>query len=164
MKDGIVNAVLEHCAGSVYMTPKIRFVRTHPEAQLPERGSDGAVGYDVRSVMSYHLPPGKPTLVSTGWKIAVENGFEVQVRPRSGLALKQAVTVLNTPGTVDPDYRGSLGVILINHGRDDVYINAGDRIAQIVVAPVCLADMVEVQSFEDETARGEGGYGSTGVK
>lgn len=145
------------------MTPTIRFVRTNVNAKLPVKGTAGAVGYDVTAVGNMLVNPGQRVLVDTGWKIAVEDGYEVQVRPRSGLALKFGVTVVNTPGTVDPDYRGGLGVILINHGGDTFKISPGDRIAQLVVAPVTQAAMLEVESFEDSTVRGEGGYGSTGV-
>jgi dUTP pyrophosphatase len=145
-------------------TPVVRFLRTSPDAQIPTRGTDDAVGYDVRSTQNYILRPGARVLIDTGWKIAVQDGFEVQVRPRSGLALKKGITVLNTPGTIDPDYRGGLGVILINLSEEPFEINVGDRIAQLVVAPVTSANMVEVDAFDDATKRGEGGYGSTGVK
>jgi len=141
--------------------PKVRFVRTHPDAILPTRGTDGAVGWDVYSVEDADIG-GDPILVSTGWKIAVPDGYEVQVRPRSGLALKKGLSVLNTPGTVDPDYRGPLGVILFRSNGYITSIKKGDRIAQLVVAPVTRAAMVEVEAFDDVTARGEGGYGSTG--
>lgn len=145
-------------------TPNVRFVRTSPEAKLPVRGTEGAVGYDITSVENVLLMPGERRLIDTGWKIAVNEGYEIQVRPRSGLAVKHGITVLNTPGTVDPDYRGMMGIILINHDREKPFqINVGDRIAQIVVAPVCLGHLVEVESFEDTTERGEGGYGSTGM-
>jgi dUTP pyrophosphatase len=102
--------------------------------------------------------------VSTGWKVAVDDGYEVQVRPRSGLAYKNGVTVLNTPGTIDPDYRGVLGVVLINLGDMPFEVEIGDRIAQIVVAPVTPSTIEVVDSFYDETVRGEDGFGSTGVK
>ena len=144
-------------------TPTVRFVRTHPDAKLPTKGTEGAVGWDVYSVDEGWLFHGDVKLFSTGWNIAVPEGYEVQVRPRSGLALKEGITVLNTPGTVDPDYRGGLGVILTNCKTfGATYINKGDRIAQLVVAPVTSAAMVEVEAFDDETARGTGGYGSTG--
>lgn len=141
--------------------PRVRFVRTHPDAILPTRGTDGAVGWDVYAVEQAFVYD-QPVLVKTGWKIAVPDGYEVQVRPRSGLALKQGITVLNTPGTIDPDYRGDLGVILVGTAPSGRLIHKGDRIAQLVVAPVTRAAMVEVQAFDDTTERGEGGYGSTG--
>lgn len=147
------------------MTPKVRFVRTHPLAKLPVRGSVGAVGYDVCSVENVTLMPHERRLVDTGLKIAVQDGFEVQVRGRSGLALKNGISVLNSPGTIDPDYRGKVGVILYNSDMEKAFkVSVGDRIAQLVVSPVCLGEMVEVDEFEDTTERGEGGYGSTGVK
>lgn len=148
------------------MTPTVRFVRTNPDAKLPTKGTEGAVGWDVYAAEDAVLLPGMPTLISTGWNIAVQDGYEVQVRPRSGLALKSGVTVLNTPGTVDPDYRGPLGVILLKASGETVLqgyrVNKGDRIAQLVVAPVTNAAMVEVKAFDDDTARGTGGFGHTG--
>jgi dUTP pyrophosphatase len=107
------------------------------------------------------LKPGSRFPVPTGLAMAIPPGFEGQVRPRSGLAFKSGVTCLNTPGTVDADYRGEVKVILINHGEEDFTIRRGDRIAQLVVAPVVQAQWVEVESL-DETARGAGGFGSTG--
>lgn len=148
-----------------HILPKVRFVRTSSLAVLPARGTEGAVGYDVFAAEHKVLFAGSslPVLIDTGWKIAVQDGYEVQVRPRSGLALKKGVTVLNTPGTIDPDYRGTLGVILINHSLENFEVKPGDRIAQLVVAPVTRAAMIEVESFDDTTARGEGGFGSSGV-
>ena len=107
------------------------------------------------------LSPGARALVPTGLKIALEPGFEAQVRPRSGLALKHGITCLNSPGTIDSDYRGEVGVILINHGPEAFVIKRGERIAQLVVAKCEQAAMVEVAAL-DETARGSGGFGSTG--
>ena len=107
------------------------------------------------------LRPGDRAAVPTGLAIALPQGFEAQVRPRSGLALRAGVVPLNTPGTVDADYRGEVKVILINHGAEDLAIRRGDRIAQLVVAPVTRAAWVEVERLDD-TARGEGGFGSTG--
>lgn len=144
---------------------KVRFVRTHPKAQLPTRGTDGAVGWDIYACVDSEMfiNPGARALVPTGWNIAVPDGYEAQVRSRSGLALKNGVFVLNSPGTIDPDYRGGLGVILHNSDRDVGYIvQPGARIAQLVIAPVTRAAMVEVEAFGDDTARGTGGYGSTG--
>lgn len=148
------------------MTPTVRFVRTSPDAKLPTKGTDGAVGWDVYAAEEATLLPGVPTLISTGFNIAVSDGYEVQVRPRSGLALKSGVTVLNTPGTIDPDYRGPLGIILLKVSGDTVLqgykINKGDRVAQLVVAPVTNAAMLEVEAFNNDTARGTGGFGHTG--
>ncbi len=160
-------------------TVRVRFVRTHANAKLPTKGTDGAVGWDLYACIDRPLElwPGKVLLVPTGWNIAVPDGYEAQVRSRSGLALKHCVFVLNSPGTIDPDYRGGLGVILYNsrltwHPSDnplkyvrepEVYvIEPGARIAQLVIAPVTPAAMVEVEEFGDSTARGTGGYGSTG--
>ena len=120
------------------------------------------MGWDVYAVEDVTIGS-HPVLVQTGWKIAVPDGYEVQVRPRSGLALKQGISVLNTPGTIDPDYRGSLGIILYRTQPQLTDIKKGDRIAQLVVAPVTRAAMIEVEAFDDTTARGEGGFGSSGV-
>ncbi len=129
---------------------------------LPDYASKGAAGMDICAAESVILRVGKRLAVATGFAFAIPHGYEVQVRPRSGLALKNGVTCLNTPGTIDSDYRGEVKVILANLGDDDFQITKGDRIAQIVVAPVTHAAMVEVHEI-DETARGVGGFGSTGV-
>lgn len=145
------------------VSPTVRFLRTHSLAKLPTRGTDGAVGWDVYAVETQIILPSRVALISTGWNIAVPDGYEVQVRSRSGLALKNSVFVLNSPGTIDPDYRGSLGVILYNGDPYKQYtVEVGARIAQLVVAPVTPAAMIEVEAFDDTTARGTGGYGSTG--
>jgi dUTP pyrophosphatase len=141
---------------------KVRFVRTHPNAKLPTKGTEDAVGFDLYAVEQTTLEPGKFSLISTGWNVAIPKGYEGQVRSRSGLAAKFGVFVLNAPGTIDPDYRGSLGVILCNVGPNRVLIQPGERVAQLVVAPVMEAAMVEVEAFSDDTARGTGGFGSTG--
>jgi dUTP pyrophosphatase len=132
---------------------------------LPAYETSGSAGMDLRAAVDEAMPvilaPGARTLVPTGLKIALEPGFEAQVRPRSGLALKHGVTCLNAPGTVDSDYRGEVGVILINHGQEPFVIKRGERIAQLVIAKHEQAEMIEVESL-DETARGAGGFGSTG--
>ena len=128
---------------------------------LPAYATSGAAGMDVVSAEDVTLAPGARHAVATGLAMAIPHGFEVQVRPRSGLALKHEITVPNTPGTIDSDYRGELKVILINHGAAPFEIRRGDRIAQLVLAPVVQAGWVEVSEL-DETARGEGGFGSTG--
>jgi dUTP pyrophosphatase len=130
---------------------------------LPTYASEGAAGMDVCAAESLTLKVGKRHAVATGFAFAIPNGYEVQVRPRSGLALKHGITCLNTPGTVDSDYRGEVKVILANLGDDDFAIQRGDRIAQLVVAPVIQAAMVEVDAL-DETVRGAGGFGSTGIQ
>lgn len=142
--------------------PTVQFIRTHPDAKLPTKATEGAAGYDVSCVEDIMLSPGERKLVSTGLKIAVQEGFEVQVRPRSGLAAKHGVTVVNSPGTVDCDYRGPLGVILLNTGAGTFCAKAGERIAQLIVAPVVNANLVMVDEFSSTTARAEGGFGSTG--
>lgn len=128
---------------------------------LPVYATAGAAGMDVVSAEDVTLAPGARHAVATGLAMAIPVGFEIQVRPRSGLALKHGITVPNTPGTIDSDYRGELKVILINHGSEDFAIRRGDRVAQLVLAPVTRAGWVEVDSL-DETARGAGGFGSTG--
>ena len=129
---------------------------------LPEYTTSGAAGMDICAAESLNLRVGKRHAVATGFAFAIPDGYEIQVRPRSGLALKQGITCLNTPGTIDSDYRGEVKVILANLGEDDFMIAKGDRIAQIVVAPVTRGVMVEVDTLDD-TARGAGGFGSTGV-
>lgn len=129
---------------------------------LPEYATAGAAGMDICAAESLTLRAGKRHAVATGFAFAIPNGYEVQVRPRSGLALKHGITCLNSPGTIDCDYRGEVKVILANLGEDDFLITKGDRIAQIVVAPVTHATMTEVDAIDD-TARGAGGFGSTGV-
>lgn len=129
---------------------------------LPTYATDGAAGMDVVSAEELDLMPGQRHAVATGFAIAIPDGYEVQVRPRSGLALKHGITVPNTPGTIDSDYRGELKVILINHGDAPFPIRRGDRIAQLVIAPVQRAAFEEVDDL-DATARGAGGFGSTGV-
>ena len=129
---------------------------------LPEYATSGAAGMDICAAESMTLRVGRRHAVATGFAFAIPDGYEVQVRPRSGLALKNGITCLNTPGTIDSDYRGEVKIILANLGEDDFMINKGDRIAQLVVAPVTKAAMVEVESI-DETTRGTGGFGSTGV-
>lgn len=128
---------------------------------LPAYATDGAVGMDVVSAEDVTLAPGARHAVATGLAVAIPPRFEIQVRPRSGLALKHGITVPNTPGTIDSDYRGELKVILINHGDAPFEIRRGDRIAQLVLAPVTRASWLPVDEL-DETARGEGGFGSTG--
>jgi dUTP pyrophosphatase len=134
------------------------------EECLPTYGSTLAAGADVRA----HIPqdiilePGNSILIPTGLRFAIPEGFEIQVRPRSGLALKHGITVLNSPGTIDADYRGELGVILINHGKQSFVITPGMRIAQIVVARVYQAKFVIEENLLS-TARGEGGFGHTGT-
>lgn len=135
------------------------------QEELPEYASDGASGADVRACIEQPLTiqPGESALISTGLFFEIPHGFEIQVRPRSGLALKNQITVLNTPGTIDADYRGELRVILINHGKLPFVVQPQMRIAQIVVAEVVHARFVKVEALA-ESQRGAGGFGHTGVK
>jgi len=132
---------------------------------LPAYETTGSAGMDLRAAVPADAPltmaPGARALVPTGLKIALEPGWEAQVRPRSGLALKHGITCLNSPGTIDSDYRGEVGVILINHGAEPFVIQRGERIAQMVIAAHAQALIAEVDSL-DETTRGAGGFGSTG--
>lgn len=140
----------------------LSFKRVHPDAVLPAYAHPSDAGMDIRSVEALTIPVGKRALVHTGLIVNLPLGYEAQVRPRSGLALKAGVTVLNTPGTIDAGYRGEIGVILINFGESDFEVKVGDRIAQIVIAPVTQPEIVEATEV-DETDRGVGGFGSTGV-
>lgn len=132
---------------------------------LPAYETPQSAGMDLRAAVPEGEPvdllPGRRALIPTGLAIALPPGFEAQVRPRSGLALKNGITCLNSPGTIDADYRGEVGVILINHGSDPFVVRRGERIAQMVVAPVLQVALVEAEAL-DETARGAGGFGSTG--
>ena len=132
--------------------------------EWPSYGSENASGADVRAFISAPvvMDPHSSALIPTGIKMAIPAGYEIQVRPRSGLALKNKITVLNTPGTVDADYRGEVGVILINHGNTPFIVEPGMRIAQLVVAPVAQACFFQVYSLS-ETLRGVGGFGHTGT-
>lgn len=144
---------------------RVRRLAHGQDLPLPAYESAGAAGMDLRAALVAGEPltlrPGARAAVPTGLAIAVPLGFEAQVRPRSGLALRAGVAPLNTPGTIDADYRGEVKVILINHGPEDLVIRRGERIAQLVIAPVARAAWDEVENL-DETARGEGGFGSTG--
>ncbi len=147
------------------MLPPIRIaIQRLPHGEdlpLPRYATEGAAGMDVVAAEDLTLAPGARHAVATGFAMAIPAGYEVQVRPRSGLALKHGITCLNTPGTIDSDYRGEIKVILANLGSEPFVIVRGDRIAQLVPAPVQRADLDEVSSL-DETARGAGGFGSTG--
>lgn len=133
-------------------------------ALIPTYASEGASGADLRAYITQELRllPGCSVLVPTGIRVAIPEGFEIQIRPRSGLALKQQITVLNTPGTIDSDYRGEIGVILINHGKAEFVITPGMRIAQMVVAPFIRANFL-LSSELASTTRGSGGFGHTGA-
>ncbi len=143
----------------------IRMLEHAADLQPPAYATDGAAGMDIRAAIASDavvaLAPGARALVPGGFAIALPHGFEAQVRPRSGLAVRHGVTVLNAPGTVDADYRGEVQVALINHGEEVFEIRRGDRIAQLVIAPVMRVAWRLTQDL-DETARGSGGFGSTG--
>ncbi len=145
------------------MAIRIRLTRLpHGEGlPLPEYATEGAAGMDVVAAEDLDLMPGQRHAVATGFKVAIPQGYEIQVRPRSGLALKHGITVPNTPGTIDSDYRGELKIIMINHGGQAFPIRRGERIAQLVPAAVTHAEWDEVEEL-CETARGAGGFGSTG--
>ena len=141
----------------------MRVMKLRPDAETPMRATSGAAGMDLRACLDapFTLAPRARALVPTGIAIALPEGHEGQVRPRSGLAAKHGVTVLNAPGTIDEDYRGEVKVILVNLGQEPFVIAHGERIAQLVVAPVTKVEIEEVSSLDD-TARGAGGFGSTG--
>jgi len=128
---------------------------------LPNYETSGAAGVDLRASEERIILPGERVAVPTGLRVEIPGGYEAQVRPRSGLALKSGITVLNSPGTIDSDYRGEIKVIIINHGTDPFTVNAGDRIAQIIFAPVVRVSLIEVGELSS-TTRGEGGFGSSG--
>jgi dUTP pyrophosphatase len=147
-------------------TLKVR-IRRHPHGKdlpLPRAASSGSSGVDLFAAIdgSLEIAPGMSILIPAGISVEVPPGHEAQIRPRSGLALKHGVTVLNTPGTIDSDYRGEVGVILINHGRDTFVVRRGDRIAQMVFCEVCESILEEAEDLGD-TGRGEGGFGHTGM-
>ncbi len=133
------------------------------DLELPTYQTDGAAGMDIRASEERMLQPGETALIQTGFSIAVPRGFEAQLRPRSGLALKNGITLLNSPGTIDSDYRGPIGVILTNLGHEPFYVHRGDRVAQMVIAKVERAKWQVVEEL-DATDRGEGGFGSSGTK
>ena len=140
----------------------VNFLKTHPDAVLPAYARPGDAGMDVCACEAATLQPGERKLVRTGLVMELPRGTEAQMRPRSGLALKHGVTLLNTPGTIDEGYRGELGVILINLGAGPFEVQPGMRIAQMVIAPVLSVDTAEVAEVSG-TARGTGGFGSTGA-
>ena len=145
------------------MTARVTFSRlAHGDGlALPAYETAGAAGMDLRAAAELVIAAGHTALVPPGFAVAVPPGFEGQIRPRSGLAAKHGVTVLNTPGTIDSDYRGEIKIILVNHGERAFAIARGDRVAQMVVAPVTRVEIAEADGLDD-TRRGAGGFGSTG--
>ena len=144
---------------------KILIKRLSKEASLPKYETSGSSGMDLAANIetNVNIDPGKTAIIPTGLALSIPKGFEVQIRPRSGLAAKQKISVLNTPGTIDADYRGEIKVILINLGQESFQVEKGLRIAQMVVCPIVQATLKEVSDLS-ETERGKGGFGSTGVK
>ena len=144
---------------------KILIKRLSKEVSLPKYETSGSSGMDLAANIdaNINIDPGKTAIIPTGLALSIPKGFEVQIRPRSGLAAKQKISVLNTPGTVDADYRGEIKVILINLGQESFKVEKGLRIAQMVVCPVIQAQLEEVDDL-NETERGKGGFGSTGTK
>lgn len=143
--------------------PQVLLQRLHPEAVVPRRMTDAAAGHDLHACLPEPIviQPGARVRVPTGWALAIPAGYEGQVRPRSGLAFRHGVTVLNAPGTIDADYRGELAVLLVNLGQEPFTIAHGDRIAQLVVAPVADVQWRETEALPPSD-RGAGGFGSTG--
>ena len=142
---------------------KVLIKKLDPTVQLPEYKSSGASGMDLTAFTEKPIivKPKTSSLVPTGLSVALHENYEIQIRPRSGLAAKNNITVLNTPGTIDSDYRGEIKVIIYNHGNNNFVINNGDRIAQMVLSPIIRMELEEVKDLP-KTIRGEGGFGSTG--
>ena len=142
---------------------KVLIKKLDPAVELPTYKTEGASGVDLMALVKepINLKPNSSCLVPTGLAVAFSTDFEIQIRPRSGLAAKNSISVLNTPGTIDSDYRGEIKVILFNHGKNDFLINNKDRIAQMILTPVIKMDLEETDDLP-ETIRGEGGFGSTG--
>ena len=142
---------------------KVLIKKLDPAVELPAYKTEGASGMDLMALIKepINLKPNSSCLVPTGLAVAFSSDFEIQIRPRSGLAAKNSISILNTPGTIDSDYRGEIKVILFNHGKNDFLINNKDRIAQMILTPVIKMDLEETDDLP-ETIRGEGGFGSTG--
>ena len=145
------------------MNPRVQIKKLRPDAIVPRYMTELAAGLDLAASLEapITIAPGDRVAIGTGLAIALPPNYEAQVRPRSGLARKHGITLINTPGTIDADYRGELTILLINHGREPVQIASGERIAQLVIAPCVQAQLEEVDELS-ETARGAGGFGSTG--
>ena len=144
---------------------KILIKKTNKEVITPKYKTDGSSGVDLSAFLEKKvvIKPNNSELIPTGLQVAIPEELEIQIRPRSGLAAKESIGVLNSPGTIDSDYRGELKIILFNHGKEDFIINNGDRIAQMVLVPIIKMEFEEVDSLPD-TVRGQGGFGSTGKK
>ena len=144
------------------MTVQVRVKRLTPEAKIPKAAKAGDVAFDLYSVIDYEIKPGERYAVPTGIAMEIPTGYEGQVRPRSGLALKEGITVLNTPGTIDSGYRGEVKTIMINHSDVSFQITKGMRMSQLAIRPAPEVSFIEVDELSD-TDRGEGGFGSTGI-
>ena len=144
---------------------KIQIKKLSNSVSIPKYETTGSSGMDIAAHIENNIiiNPGEKALVSTGFSVAIPKGYEIQIRPRSGLAAKKNITVLNTPGTIDADYRGEIKVILINLGKEKFVVENGERIAQMVVCPVVQANLEEVKELSG-TKRGSSGFGSTGIK
>ena len=144
---------------------KILIKKTNKEVITPKYKTDGSSGVDLSAFLEKKviIKPNSSGLIPTGLQVAIPEELEIQIRPRSGLAAKESIGVLNSPGTIDSDYRGELKIILFNHGKEDFIINNGDRIAQMVLVPIVKMEFEEVDSLPN-TVRGQGGFGSTGKK
>ena len=144
---------------------KILIKKTNKEVTTPKYKTEGSSGVDLSAFLEKKvvIKPNSSELIPTGLQVAIPEELEIQIRPRSGLAAKESIGVLNSPGTIDSDYRGELKIILFNHGKEDFIINNGDRIAQMVLVPIIKMEFEEVDSLPD-TVRGQGGFGSTGKK
>ena len=144
---------------------KILIKKTNKEVTTPKYKTDGSSGVDLSAFLDKEvvIKPNSSELIPTGLQVAIPEELEIQIRPRSGLAAKESIGVLNSPGTIDSDYRGELKIILFNHGKEDFIINNGDRIAQMVLVPIVKMEFEEVDSLPN-TVRGQGGFGSTGKK
>jgi len=143
---------------------QVKVKKLHPEAVVPAYMTEHAAGMDLCTVIDtpLTLAPGERTLLPTGLAMEIPPGFEGQVRPRSGLALKKGIALVNSPGMIDADYRGEIGIIVINHGLEPVEFQPGDRVAQLIIAPVTQAQLIETDALNDST-RSSGGFGHTGV-
>ena len=144
---------------------KVLIKKTNKEVTTPKYKTDGSSGVDLSAFLEKKvvIKPNSSELIPTGLQVAIPEELEIQIRPRSGLAAKESIGVLNSPGTIDSDYRGELKIILFNHGKEDFIINNGDRIAQMVLVPILKMEFEEFDSLPD-TIRGQGGFGSTGKK
>ncbi len=146
----------------------ISIVKLHPDVETPSYASAGSAGFDLRAFIDGNIviPAQGRARVSTGLQMIIPEGFELQIRPRSGLAFKNGISLTNTPGTIDSDYRGEIQILVINHGEEDFTISNGDRIAQAVLAPVWQAQFQVISELpsENDNSRGSGGFGSTGIQ